>query len=65
MQWGIPSGVEDLPKEIREEIAMEAVNPGTLMKMSTDDGEQWIYAIRAELPSFADLEVFDQVMPEQ
>eukprot|EP00975_Prorocentrum_lima_P062623 12886633-Prorocentrum_lima.AAC.1 len=44
---------------------MEAVNPGTLMKMSSGDREQWVDAIRAELPSFADLEVFGQVMPEE
>eukprot|EP00975_Prorocentrum_lima_P071477 12937919-Prorocentrum_lima.AAC.1 len=50
---------------MREEIAMEAINPGTWMKMSSEDREQWIDAIRAELSSFADLEVFDQVMPEE
>eukprot|EP00975_Prorocentrum_lima_P065460 12903595-Prorocentrum_lima.AAC.1 len=33
--------------------------------MSSDDREQWIDAIRAELSSFTDLEVFDQVMPEE
>eukprot|EP00975_Prorocentrum_lima_P069800 12928424-Prorocentrum_lima.AAC.1 len=35
---------------------MEAINPGTLMKTSSADREQWIDAIRAELSSFADLE---------
>eukprot|EP00975_Prorocentrum_lima_P036773 7737227-Prorocentrum_lima.AAC.1 len=44
---------------------MEAVNPGTLMKMSSDDREQWIDTIRAELSSFTDLEVLGQVMPEE
>eukprot|EP00975_Prorocentrum_lima_P046711 9764687-Prorocentrum_lima.AAC.1 len=34
------------------------------MKMSSYDREQWVDARRAELPSFDDLEVFDQVMPE-
>eukprot|EP00975_Prorocentrum_lima_P057774 12116327-Prorocentrum_lima.AAC.1 len=43
---------------------MEATNPGTLMKMNSEDREQWADAIRAELSSFADLDVFDQVMPE-
>eukprot|EP00975_Prorocentrum_lima_P031140 6538133-Prorocentrum_lima.AAC.1 len=44
---------------------MEAVSPGTLMKMSSYDREQWVDAIRAELSYFDDLEVFDQVMPEE
>eukprot|EP00975_Prorocentrum_lima_P038892 8168655-Prorocentrum_lima.AAC.1 len=44
---------------------MEAINPGTWMKMSSADREQWVDAIRAELPYFKNLEVFDQVMPEE
>eukprot|EP00975_Prorocentrum_lima_P031968 6713182-Prorocentrum_lima.AAC.1 len=40
---------------------MEAINPGTLMKMDNDEKEQWIESIRAELKSFEDLEVFDEV----
>eukprot|EP00975_Prorocentrum_lima_P060340 12653838-Prorocentrum_lima.AAC.1 len=43
---------------------MGAVDPGTLMKMSSADGEQWVYAIRAELSSVDDLEVVDQVIRE-
>eukprot|EP00975_Prorocentrum_lima_P038343 8058490-Prorocentrum_lima.AAC.1 len=44
---------------------MAEMNPGNLMKMNSDEKEQWVEAIRAALPSFADLEVFDQVMPEE
>eukprot|EP00975_Prorocentrum_lima_P010092 2150962-Prorocentrum_lima.AAC.1 len=44
---------------------MEAINPGTLMKMDNDAKEQWIDAIRAELTSFEDLEVFNEVTPEE
>eukprot|EP00975_Prorocentrum_lima_P065500 12903821-Prorocentrum_lima.AAC.1 len=40
---------------------MEAINPGTWMKMDNDEKEQWTDSIRAELRSFEDLEVFDEV----
>eukprot|EP00975_Prorocentrum_lima_P068007 12918268-Prorocentrum_lima.AAC.1 len=44
---------------------MEAINPGTFMKMDNYEKEQWIDAIRAELKSFKDLEVFDEVTTEE
>eukprot|EP00975_Prorocentrum_lima_P065550 12904085-Prorocentrum_lima.AAC.1 len=44
---------------------MEAINPGALMKMDNDEKEQRIEAIRAEMTSFEDLEVFDEVTPAE
>eukprot|EP00975_Prorocentrum_lima_P039227 8244194-Prorocentrum_lima.AAC.1 len=44
---------------------MEAINPGTLMKMDDDEKEQWLESIRAELRSFEDLEVFDEVTSDE
>eukprot|EP00975_Prorocentrum_lima_P057951 12158088-Prorocentrum_lima.AAC.1 len=32
-----PSGLDELPKGLKEESTMEAINPGSLMKM--DEGE--------------------------
>eukprot|EP00975_Prorocentrum_lima_P021343 4496032-Prorocentrum_lima.AAC.1 len=40
---------------------MEAINPGTLLKMDNDQKESWIESIRAELKSFANREVSDEV----
>eukprot|EP00975_Prorocentrum_lima_P067355 12914437-Prorocentrum_lima.AAC.1 len=44
---------------------MEAINLGSLMKMDNEEKEQWIDTIRAELKSFEDLEVFDEVTQEE
>eukprot|EP00975_Prorocentrum_lima_P041915 8809072-Prorocentrum_lima.AAC.1 len=44
---------------------MEAINPGSLMNMEDDEKELWTESIRAELKSFEDLEVFDEVTPEE
>eukprot|EP00975_Prorocentrum_lima_P000440 83689-Prorocentrum_lima.AAC.1 len=33
--------------------------------MDNDEKELWIESIRAELKSFEDLEVFDEVIPEE
>eukprot|EP00975_Prorocentrum_lima_P010465 2223387-Prorocentrum_lima.AAC.1 len=44
---------------------MEAINPGSLMKMDDDEKGLWAESIRAELKSFEALEVFDEVAPEE
>eukprot|EP00975_Prorocentrum_lima_P031680 6650446-Prorocentrum_lima.AAC.1 len=44
---------------------MEAINPGSLMKMEYEEKELWTESIRAWLKSFEDLEVFDEVTPEE
>eukprot|EP00975_Prorocentrum_lima_P022868 4812587-Prorocentrum_lima.AAC.1 len=44
---------------------MEAINPGTLIEMDNDEKELWIKPIRAELKSFEDLEVFDEVTSDE
>eukprot|EP00975_Prorocentrum_lima_P054007 11327380-Prorocentrum_lima.AAC.1 len=44
---------------------MEAIDPGTWMNMGKDEKELWIESIRAELKSFKDLEVFDEVTSEE
>eukprot|EP00975_Prorocentrum_lima_P049392 10331947-Prorocentrum_lima.AAC.1 len=44
---------------------METINPGTLMKMTDDEKELWIDSIRAELKSFEELNVFDEVTPHE
>eukprot|EP00975_Prorocentrum_lima_P004435 962034-Prorocentrum_lima.AAC.1 len=48
-----------------EESIMEAVNPGNLVKMNDEEKEEWIEAIRAELKSFEEMEVFDEVTQEE
>eukprot|EP00975_Prorocentrum_lima_P000242 50289-Prorocentrum_lima.AAC.1 len=47
-----------------EESTMEAINPGNLIKMNDDEKEDWVEAIRAELKSFEEMEVFDEVIQE-
>eukprot|EP00975_Prorocentrum_lima_P018583 3912975-Prorocentrum_lima.AAC.1 len=42
---------------------METINPGSLMKMTNVEKELWVESIRAELKSFEELEVFDEVSP--
>eukprot|EP00975_Prorocentrum_lima_P027717 5826586-Prorocentrum_lima.AAC.1 len=44
---------------------METINPGSLMKMTADEKELWIEAIRAELKSFEELKMFDEVAPHE
>eukprot|EP00975_Prorocentrum_lima_P043301 9091448-Prorocentrum_lima.AAC.1 len=44
---------------------METINPGNLMKMDDEEKEEWIEAIRAELKSFEEMEVFDEVTQEE
>eukprot|EP00975_Prorocentrum_lima_P007579 1626947-Prorocentrum_lima.AAC.1 len=48
-----------------EESTMEAINPGNLVKMNDEEKEDWIEAIRAELKSFEEMEVFDEVTQEE
>eukprot|EP00975_Prorocentrum_lima_P044351 9297786-Prorocentrum_lima.AAC.1 len=44
---------------------MENINPASLVKMTDDEKELWTESIRAELKSFEDLEVFDEVSPDE
>eukprot|EP00975_Prorocentrum_lima_P053143 11146330-Prorocentrum_lima.AAC.1 len=61
----MPSGIDELTKDLKEESVMEAINPGTLMIMNDDEKELWTDSIRAELKSFEDLEVFDEVTADK
>eukprot|EP00975_Prorocentrum_lima_P047471 9925749-Prorocentrum_lima.AAC.1 len=65
MFYGIPNGLDELPMDMKEESAMEAINPWSLVKMDDDEKGPWIDAIKAELKSSEDLDVFDEVTQEE
>eukprot|EP00975_Prorocentrum_lima_P061542 12880508-Prorocentrum_lima.AAC.1 len=57
---GIPNGLDELPKDMKEESTMEATNPGNSAKTDDEEKEHWIDAIKAEFKSFEDLDVFNE-----
>eukprot|EP00975_Prorocentrum_lima_P029725 6238747-Prorocentrum_lima.AAC.1 len=49
LPWGMPTRIDELTKDLKEESIMETINPGSLMKMTDGEKELWIDSIRAEL----------------